>query len=553
MKKYVLGIFSILMIINFSVAQNHQHLIIYGQSLSTGHQSWPSLSVDNVNGNSMIGEQVWSNFGNSITNTLFPLVANVAKTTGQLPKNRASNIYAECPLIAATNHIQLKTDGIYKFVATSCGTGGLTIEQLSKEYYNPVFYLNFTNALSHMSSATKDVECPALFLMQGEYNYAPTSSSSGLEQGSIPTTIKKEYKSLMIQLKNNMQSDVVNKYQQTYKPLFITYQAGVQYTRGKKLEIGMAQLEASNENDDIICAGPVYPMTDRGGHLDSNGYRWFGEILGKVYYRTKVLGQRFKPLQPLKISRTDNPRILKIQFLVPKLPLVFDELTTNKVANYGFEIYDNNVKRTIDNIVIQDDCVYISTTSDMIGNLEVVYAGPNNQGHGNLRDSDDEQAFYNYIDLDKKNMDGSYYYERDVAETTLRPSYEPKDVNGVIYDKPYPLYNFSVAFYYMLAKGTDTLICPNVGTYTGNNSLIKNDISVIFRDNCIFIRGLGDGSFGETITITDVNGSVLYNQNMSQSLVNGVCEIPLVLKRGIYIFKLSGENITMVAYKFLKV
>lgn len=62
------------------------------------------------------------------------------------------------------------------------------------------------------------------------------------------------------------------------------------------LAISMAQLEASNEYKDIICAGPIYPMTDRGGHLDANGYRWFGEMLGKVYYQTQI---KRKELQTL--------------------------------------------------------------------------------------------------------------------------------------------------------------------------------------------------------------------------------------------------------------
>ena len=37
---------------------------------------------------------------------------------------------------------------------------------------------------------------------------------------------------------------------------------------------------------------------------------------------------------------------------------------------------------------------------------------------------------------------------------TLRPNYEPRDKSGnIIYGRPYPLYNFSVAFYYKLDKG----------------------------------------------------------------------------------------------------
>lgn len=104
--------------------------------------------------------------------------------------------------------------------------------------------------------------------------------------GSYSTTDGKLYYKYLLQLKNNMQDAVKKYYGQDDAPLFITYQTGAQYTRGTTLEVGMAQLNASNENEDIVCAGPVYPMTDRGGHLDSNGYRWYGEMLGKVYYKT---------------------------------------------------------------------------------------------------------------------------------------------------------------------------------------------------------------------------------------------------------------------------
>ena len=45
-------------------------------------------------------------------------------------------------------------------------------------------------------------------------------------------------------------------------------------------------------------------------------------------------------------------------------------------------------------------------------------------------------------------------YPREEFETTLRPDYEPKDESGqIIYDKAYPLYNFSVGFYYKLPAG----------------------------------------------------------------------------------------------------
>ena len=121
-------LFSVLIsaIVLLTQAQSYEHLIIYGQSLSTGHQSWPPLSTTPVPGNYMIGTQVWSNFGNTVLNQLNPLLANVASSTASLAKNRANMIYAESPVVAAANHIQLKTNGQHQFIATSCGTGGKT-------------------------------------------------------------------------------------------------------------------------------------------------------------------------------------------------------------------------------------------------------------------------------------------------------------------------------------------------------------------------------------------------------------------------------------------
>lgn len=437
--------------------QDYQHFIIYGQSLSTGHQSYPVISDQAVDGNYMVGEQIWINNGNAVFDRFQPLKGTIAKSSQAQPKTRAGQAQAECPLLGMMNHLQLKTNGQFKYLATSSGTSGRTIEQLSKESQTTTHYNDFLKSLQYASQISKSIVCPAVVWMQGEYNY--TGTGTGLTAGSTPTGDKNEYKSLLKRLKENMQSDVVASYGQTEKPLFLTYQTGVQYTRGKELSIGMAQLELSNELPDVVCAGPVYPMTDRGGHLDPNGYRWFGEMLAKVYYKTKILGQEFKPLQPKEISRELDGKTIRISFHVPTPPLVFDELTIEKITDYGFEVFDNNVKQSISNLSIAEDCVFITCSNPLsTGTLEIVYAGTNTsvKGHGNLRDSDNYQAYYPYLDLDKK-VDGAYVFERDNTESTLRPNYEPHDNAGVIYDKPYPLYNFCVAFYYRLEAGQQKL------------------------------------------------------------------------------------------------
>lgn len=454
----------------------YTHIIMNGQSLSTGHQSWPVLTTENVKGNYMIGNQVWINYGNTDKRSFQPLVGTVsaAFARNQNIKSRSAGTIAECPLVAAVNHIRMLQPKASKIVATSVGTSGTSIEELSKEceprtYYNDFLYsLIYGAKIARQSNST--IQCPAIFWMQGEFNHTP-NNAKGLHANEPNTTTKEGYKALLLRMKENMQNDVLAQYGQKDKPLLITYQTGAQYVRGM-LPISMAQLEASNENADIVCAGPVYPMTDRGGHLDANGYRWFGEMLGKVYYQTVVQKKDFKPLQPREIKKGKTANEVRIKFYVPVAPLVFDVNTLPKIKDYGFEVYLNGTdkRQTITNVAIDRDEVVITCQNPLEGDIIVMYAATKAKvenlesgknalvGHGNLRDSDTAKAFYTYIDLDKKNADGSFLYPREASEMTLRPDYEPKDASGqVIYDQKYPLYNFSVGFCYTLPSGQDKL------------------------------------------------------------------------------------------------
>jgi len=550
---YPLKVCLFLLVSNYFIvshAQEYQHLIIYGQSLSVANQSWPPLSITPVDGNYMIGNQIWINFGNTDLTHLTPLIADVASTTTTLPKKRSSYIYGECPLVAATNHIQLKTGGKYKFIASSCGTGGKTIEELSKEFYNPVYYQDFTNTLTYASSITSSIHCPAIFWMQGEQNYTTPSGNEGLTPGSAPCTDKATYKSLLLKMKNNLQTDIIKQYNQTDAPLFITYQTGVQYTRGDSVAIGMAQLEASNENKDIVCAGPVYAMTDRGGHLDPNGYRWFGEMLGKVYYKTKILGEVFKPLQPLEIMRMDDPQKLKIRFLVPQPPLVLDTKTLDIMTGLGFEVFVNGSSVELWKVDVDNDCVYLTCGSDLTGDVEVIYAGTNNIGHGNLRDSDAYPGFFNYLDLDKKNPDKSYVYERDASETTLRPWYEPKDSDGIIYNKPYPLYNFCVAFYYKLKAGADSYRVPHLSTGISQASL-DTDTKVYLEGGALQINSQLSGI--SHIDLLDISGKTVAAFPVDRSNSQETLSFRLSpLSKGIYFVRIMSSKRNSVSRLFVK-
>jgi hypothetical protein len=534
-------------------AKTYEHFIIYGQSLSVGYQSYPTLSTQNLPGNYMIGDQVWKNYGNNFDYTQFnPLVGSIdnAEKNNANIMNRSAGTSAECPLISTVNHLQLKNPG-NNILATSCGTGGRTIEQLSKEcqqnsYYSVDFLSSIYTAKEISNFTNSKISCPAIIYMQGENNYSvvTTPGGVGLTVGVNATGDKNLYKSFLLTLKNNMQTDIQNLYQQTEKPLFISYQVGAQYTRGKELTIGMAQLEASNENDDVICAGPVYPMTDRGGHLDSNGYRWYGELLGKVFYETKVLNKVFRPLQPSEISRTNLSNQLKLKFNVTHLPLVMDGLTIAKVTNYGFDVWLNNVQQTITAVSVVGDCVYLTCQLPLIGDVEVIYAGSNTSGSGNLRDSDPYQAFFKYTDLDKKNDDGSFFYPRDATETTLRPSYEPKNSTGnVIYNQTYPLYNFSVAFYYKLLTDQQIISVGATGTTEVLGNIFDQKVSIHQSGDFMVISNIQNKKI--KLNLYGVSGLLVKSVTLGNEVTNKFSMAGLPY--GLYIANIesSGMNETL--------
>ena len=204
----------------------------------------------------------------------------------------------------------------------------------------------------------------------------------------------------------------------------------------------------------------LYILTpDRGGHLDPNGYRWYGEMLAKVYYKTQILREDFKPLQPIKVMRTSDPKQVKIQYHIPVPPLVLDTRTLKLYADYGFEVYKDNVKQNVNTVVVDGDCILLTCTQDLSGAaVEVVYAGLGTQGHGNVRDNDDYPSYFTYLDMDKKNANGDFVFFRTSSGISYRPADEPKNQSGqVIYDQSYPLCNWSLAFYYKLEQDQSSI------------------------------------------------------------------------------------------------
>jgi len=451
------------------------HIIIYGQSLSTGQQTPPALSTTNYAGNLMLGDQVWSNFSNNINaeNLIFnPLVARPTIAFGKSNQDIIADtsidanhqVNCEPPVIGFANAVKSLCDEYSsgfadkKFAATSCGEGGRSIELLMKDCPNRegVYYNHFLKMIERSSEAAKrmdqKINCTAILWMQGEYNYGGVKNQ-GWQPNTFSTQDKNVYKNYLSTLVGDMISDIKSTYNQPKAPIVITYQCGAQYTKDFNVPIGMAQLELANKDPRIIMAGPIYPVSDRGGHLCPNGSRWYGEMMAKVYFKTVIKNERWTPLQPKFI--THGKDYIDVTFSVPQKPLRIDTLTLEKAVNFGFEIKENGSAKIISSIkLLKADVVRLVVNEPFNkGDIEINYAGPSTKGNGNLCDSDTFTSFETYKDL-------TAIGETTKQKNRFKPKYEPKDADGkVIYNQKYPLQNFSCAFYYLISSGEQKIKC----------------------------------------------------------------------------------------------
>ncbi len=427
----------------------YNHILMFGQSLSTSNEGYPALSTTPFGGNLMWGRSTrpsgryvgnFTPIGDVLLNPLKAVVQSEDGTsiltdaqTAALPAGSGNE--GEGAEVALTNFARkqflqyhnLAADPSRLFVASSCGVSGRTIEQLSKGA-DPEYYLRLVQAAQGVKNiATAEgvtYSIPAIIWMQGEFNYIPDRGGD---------TSKAGYKAQLLTQSNLWRSEIVKGIaNQDAPPAIITYQTGASFTRDDNdLSIGMAQLELSNEQPNWYLAAPYYPYTDKGAHMDPNGYRWLGHQLGKVFHRVVTLGQDWKPLSPTRVT-VSGTEVL-IDFHVPCPPLVWDKPYVSLVAtdykDKGFRVKDNFGVISIQSVeIVAETIVRLSLDRAPGAGAKVQYATQTaSNGNGCLRDSDPAVAMDNY----KYAADTGQYVAANIAE---------------LVDKPYPLHNWCVAF-----------------------------------------------------------------------------------------------------------
>lgn len=410
---------------------DYSHIILYGQSLSMGWEAPEVITTTPVDNCYMVGSSPMINHGNDGSLTLNPLIAVKWSSGGEQPVVGLTNSFAT---LYNDNHSIPQ-----KFIGTNCGEGGKSIEKMMKQctngtnFYTTEFLDCINSAKGAVDALNKTISCPAIFYMQGEYNYVQLTGN-GLTPGSDATNDKEQYKTYLLQLKNDMQTDIMSTYGQTKKPLFFIYQVAGNYINRRDMSITMAQIEFAQEHDDVFLMNSTYGMPDYGGgHLSTNGYRWYGEMMAKSMYQVFENRKQWNGLELTNIQ-IDGKNVL-CDFRVPVLPLVFDNWTKESRTQNGFRIFKDNTEVTISNMTIIGNRVILVTNTTLTGNIEITYAGQGPIGSGNLRDSDEFNSLYTYFD------------DRETAPAK-RENYTPKDKDGnYIYGKKYPMYNWANHFY----------------------------------------------------------------------------------------------------------
>lgn len=426
------------------------HIVEYGQSLSVGGDS-VAITTNDVADCYMLG----TNPRDVESTTFSALHNNNGQDVGEQINNGEDEIVAT---VHALKYLCLQNRVDTEFLGTSSGAGGMIIDKLSKtpqsiswaSYYNR-FLSHINHAKTAATAANKQIVCPAIMFIHGETDYETTQEYSAgtyvLEDDGTHTDEERYrpaidyYKRLLVQLKNDMQADIMTTYNQSLKPLFYVQAPGTTAHNVKGCWVNMAMIEACEENDDMILVGASNYAPRPNVHLSGNGYRWCAERMAKVIYQTNFFNYKFEPIYPIAFSANGNQII--ITHKVPCPPLTIDTHTVqaiirSEIFTAGYQIAASN-GATLQSVSVNGCDVILTMSKAVSGSVSIRYASGNNayedKGRGNICDSDRWETLYPYID----DLENPY------AVSEL--NYRPLDEDGnYIFGQKYPMQNWCVPY-----------------------------------------------------------------------------------------------------------
>jgi hypothetical protein len=142
----------------------------------------------------------------------------------------------------------------------------------------------------------------------------------------------------------------------------------------RALDIPNAQRYASHDVAEIHIACPYYHFQFNDSvHLTNLSSKWLGAYMQRVYREVVLLGNQWRPLEPVKITGTSDT--VTADFHVPHGRLVFDrDLIAGSPLNEGFQIFDDTGELTITDVkIIAGRSVEITTAETLGANPRLQY------------------------------------------------------------------------------------------------------------------------------------------------------------------------------------
>ncbi|MFG1246808.1 hypothetical protein [Xanthobacter flavus] len=309
-----------------------QMLVSYGQSLSNGHNSVPSISTAQPHNALMLSGGVRTVLSYPYASqTLVPLVeADVAPdetgsgSGGETPVSNAARTVAT--LVESENGLTPDASGL-QIVGMASGRGSYGMASLKKSTTIYNYLLAAVTRVRDLCIADHlPVALAAIDMIHGE-----------TDQANGTTTYLADLKQLRLDLQADIQSilgtnDVLH--------LICSQVASHGIFGGGAPAIALAQVQAAVDDANIHVACPLYPMdyVSDGAHLTATSSAWLGAYLGLVRKRVLIDRAPWRPLRPLsKIVQGDT---CVVQFDVPVRPLVLDTSWVSDPGNYGFSLVD---------------------------------------------------------------------------------------------------------------------------------------------------------------------------------------------------------------------
>jgi|GEM_PF-3414731 len=373
-KKSIIGVPTIEVKSDNPPPKPYYHVLITGQSLSTG--SW---GVDSISGtfsdtqpydNYMLSQPASSANLQGPLGTIAPLIPLVEPYYEYAIKRSV-----ETPATGMANTIAALDDPInpsYSIISTTHGFGAQPYSQLKK---NPVatappFLLRYSIGQQQVEKAYQEITTNPIF-SGGVYHplgVVVVHGETDQRNGEAAN-----YEGYLNEFQADYQTDLIQFLQANNEPLITDYPMFITQmnSRGPS-QMAIAQLDASKNNRNIhmVCPTYQYIYFDK-THLNGAAeYRHLGEMIGKVVHKVGVQKQAWKPLSPEKVTLKNQ--LISIDFHVPVGSLVFDapphsidSFTGVKTyyKNYGFEYQDdsNSAKIAVNGISISptQNTVYI--------------------------------------------------------------------------------------------------------------------------------------------------------------------------------------------------